>query len=239
MRITFLGTRANIAIRSHLHRRHSALMVETERGRVMFDCGADWEGAIHDLAPDAVFLTHAHPDHAAGLRSGAPCPVYASPETWRLLADYPVTRRRVIGSERRTSICGLTIRAYPLEHSLLAPALGYRVAHKKAAFLYCPDVVSISNADAALRGIGLYIGDGSSLTRPLVRRRGSALFGHTTIRAQLGWCARAGVSEAEFTHCGTEIVAADGRVIAAKVRRMGADRGVCARIAVDGRRLEL
>ena len=37
---------------------------------------------------------HAHSDHAAGLAAGAPCPVYASGETWALIHRFPIRDRR-------------------------------------------------------------------------------------------------------------------------------------------------
>jgi glyoxylase-like metal-dependent hydrolase (beta-lactamase superfamily II) len=37
----------------------------------MIDCGADWLGEVDRVAPDVIVLTHAHPDHAGGLRKGA------------------------------------------------------------------------------------------------------------------------------------------------------------------------
>jgi glyoxylase-like metal-dependent hydrolase (beta-lactamase superfamily II) len=48
----------------------------------MIDCGADWLARLKAVAPSAIVITHAHPDHAFGLARGAPCPVYATAETW-------------------------------------------------------------------------------------------------------------------------------------------------------------
>lgn len=238
MKITFLGTRANIDVRSRAHKRHSSLLVETGRGRIMLDCGADWIDGVHHIAPDAILITHAHPDHAAGLSAGAPCPVYATGETQRLLAHYPVKTWRTVTTARASNICGVRVRTFPVVHSLLAPAVAFRVESPGKAVLYCPDVVSILDAEAALKGVSLYIGDGSSIVRPLVRRRGDALFGHTTIRAQIGWCAKAGVPAAIFTHCGQAILK-DPRPAAARVAAMAREKGVRARIARDGMRLAL
>lgn len=109
----------------------------------------------------------------------------------------------------------------------------------KSAMFYAPDVVAILDRSAALAGIDLYIGDGATITRPMVRRRGRFLVGHTTIRAQLGWCREEGVTRAIFTHCGSEIVNGDGRRTAARIRRLGSERGVDARIAHDGLSLTL
>ena len=35
----------------------------------MIDCGLDWLGKFEKLQPDAIVLTHAHPDHAWGLKN--------------------------------------------------------------------------------------------------------------------------------------------------------------------------
>jgi ribonuclease BN (tRNA processing enzyme) len=239
MRLTFLGTRGNIEETSRLHRRHSALMVETRTGRALFDCGEDWTGRIKALAPDVIFVTHAHPDHAAGLRQGAPCPVYATPETWALLATYPVPDKRVISPNRAVRKAGLHIRAFALVHSLRAPTVGYRVAADGAAFFYAPDIIDIARREQALAGVDLYIGDAASPARPLVRRHDGALFGHTTIRAQLGWCAKAHVAQALFTHCGAQIVRADARRMNAEIRRLGKAVGISARLARDGLKIRL
>src|SRR6185437_9409201 len=94
--LTFLGTRGEIDIRSRRHKRHSSLLVQRGKARIMIDCGADWLGFVQRLAPTAIILTHAHEDHAAGLAAGVPCPVYATRETWNLISRFPVRERRVL-----------------------------------------------------------------------------------------------------------------------------------------------
>ena len=47
-------------------------------------------------------------------------------------------------------------------------------------------------------------------------------------------CQTEGVTWAVFTHCGSQIVGADGRSVAARIRRLGREHGVAARIAYDG-----
>jgi len=234
VRLLFAGTRGEIEARTPRHAMHSALVVFCGGGRVMVDCGADWLGRFGGLDPAAVVVTHAHPDHAWGLREGAPCPVYATRESWALMERYPVRERRVVEPRRPFRAEGLVFEAFPVEHSTRAPAVGYRISAGRTAVFYAPDVVYIHGRGEALRGVELYAGDGASVARPLVRRRGEALIGHAPIRTQLTWCAKEGVRRAVFTHCGTEIVAGDEERLEREVRRLGAERGVEAALAYDG-----
>lgn len=198
------------------------------------DCGLDWLESVARLQPKAIALTHAHPDHAAGLRRGAPCPVFASEVTWRALQRYPLQEREVVGLRRPLVIGGLTLEAFPLEHSVRAPAVGYRITAGTATVFYAPDVVSIREPEDALEGIEVYVGDGAAITRSIVRRRDGAMIGHASIRTQLDWCAEEGVRRAIFTHCGSEIVRGNERAAGAKVAALGEERGVEAEIAFDG-----
>jgi phosphoribosyl 1,2-cyclic phosphodiesterase len=237
--ITFLGTRGEIKLRSRRHFRHSALMVREGDTRVMIDCGTDWLGRIRPLAPTAIVLTHAHADHAAGLAKGAPCPVFATAETWSLIDRFPIDDRHVIRANMPFRIGKLRFEAVPVEHSLRAPAVCYRVSRGRTAFFYVPDVASLPEPAKALRGVALYIGDGATVTRSMVRKRDHHLIGHAPVLAQLRWCADARVARAIFTHCGSGIVRSDPRAIADKVKRLGEEEGLSAALARDGMVLSL
>lgn len=205
----------------------------------MIDCGADWLARFKAVTPTAIVITHAHPDHAFGLARGAPCPVYATEETWSLLEHFPVADRRIVHPREPFSIGGMSFEAFPVDHSLRAPAVGYRVQAGRAAFFYVPDLVAIRERPEALRGVALYIGDGATVTRSMVRRRGEALIGHAPIVAQLRWCKAEGVARAIFTHCGSEIVRSDTRAVEARVRALGLEQGIDARLAHDGLAISL
>jgi phosphoribosyl 1,2-cyclic phosphodiesterase len=234
MKLSFLGTRGYIKAHNRHHNRHSSLLVSYGRRRLLVDCGEDWINLIGGIRANAIIVTHAHPDHAGGLRQGAACPVYATSDAWKTMDNYQIKDRRTVRTREPFALDGIKIEAFPVVHSLLAPAVGYRITAGRIAIFYVPDVIDIEDKEQALAGVRLFIGDGASISRPLVRRHGSELFGHTTVRAQLGWCQEAGIKRAIFTHCGSEIVEHDERVTVRKLREMGSERGVDARLAHDG-----
>lgn len=213
---------------------HSSLLVSYLGREVMLDCGADWVRRVHRMRPDAIVLTHAHPDHASGLRSGAPCKVYATEQTWRIIEHFPVAERAVVLPRVSFRVNDIAMEAFPVAHSIRAPAVGYRITAGRTSVFYAPDLVCIGEPHEALHGIRIYVGDGATLVRPLIRKRGASSIGHSSIRTQLTWCHCEGVAEAVFTHCGSEIVKANSRVMNRAVRELGAERGVLARIAFDG-----
>jgi len=237
MELTFLGTRGEIELRSPRHRRHSSLLVRHGDMRIMIDCGADWLERVRSIAPTAIMITHAHAGHAAGLAKGAPCPVYATQETLDLLRRYPLTDVRRLPSGKSVRLGALTFKAFPVRHSIRAPTVGYRVCAKGASVFYLPDVAELPDPSSALHGVEVYVGDGATVTRSMVRRKSGTLIGHAPITLQLGWCEKAGVRQAIFTHCGSGIVRGQARRLDELVRRLGCEHGIDARLACDGDRL--
>jgi len=239
LKLTFLGTRGGIDARTARHRMHSALLISWRHKNVMIDCGTDWQDKLNQVRPDAILITHAHADHAGGLKSVASCPVYATKDTWSKIRVGLVPAKKVIRPRLPVDLFGIQFEALPVEHSIRAPAVGYRITAGHHSVFYMPDVVRIYDQAQALQGVQLYIGDGASITRPILRKRDGKLIGHASIRTQLEWCREEGVRRAIFSHCGSEIVTGNQRIVADKVRVLGKQAGVDARIAHDGLRVTL
>lgn len=236
MKLVFLGTRGEIEARTRRHGRHTSLLVAYYGRRVMIDAGEDWRGELDEVAPHAIVVTHAHPDHAWGLEGGAPCPVHATAASWEDIEGYPIPEedRQVVEPRTPFEAEGIRFEAFTLEHSTRCPAVGYRIGAGRRTIFYAPDVAYIHERKDALSGVDLYIGDGATMARSMIRRRGDALIGHAPVRTQLTWCQKEGVGRAVITHCGSQIVEGDERTLGARLREWADERGVEAAIAHDG-----
>lgn len=237
MKLTFLGTRGQIDARTGRHGRHTSAQVSYRGRTVMVDAGEDWLGRLDRVRPRAIVLTHGHPDHAWGLKEGASAPVWATAETWSAIGDYPIPggQRHTVEPRRPFEpVPDVTFEAFAVDHSIRAPAVGYRIAAGGVTIFYVPDVVYIHERDEALRGCSVYVGDGATMKRSLVRKMGDSLVGHAPVFTQLGWCQEEGVPRAIITHCGSEIVEGDERTLGARLRAWANERHVEAEFAHDG-----
>jgi phosphoribosyl 1,2-cyclic phosphodiesterase len=102
-----------------------------------------------------------------------------------------------------------------------------------ATIFYVPDVLELPDRGEALRNIKVYIGDGATITRPLVRQRGPQATGHTSVSTQLGWCAQEGVRHAIFTHCGTPVVSKAAEA-ERQIAALALTKGIEVQVAYDG-----
>jgi len=239
MKITFLGTRGEIKPKSKAHGMHTSTLFSQAGKHVLVDFGESWLGKFSTLRPkpDHIVLTHAHPDHAFGLKEEVSCPVWATKQTWKLIDAFPIPQknRRVIEPKKKKRIGGIQFEAFALLHSLRCPAVGFRITTGKLKLFYAPDVAWIKKMETALKNIQIYIGDGACITRIMIRKTKDKeeIFGHANIRQQLTWCQKNGVPEMIITHCGSDIVS-HPKIAQKKIAFLAEERDVAALIAYDG-----
>lgn len=203
MRLHFYGTKGYVEEKNRAHSGHSAFTIEEVGFRLLCDFGLNRKGLLRKIAPDAIFVSHAHPDHGWGLKEGTGVPVYASGVTHGLLEKFPIEHRVVLEPRRPAAIGPFRLTAFPVVHSVRCPCTAARIESKKTTLVYSGDIIAFDEPEEVLTGADLYVGDGSTLKGSLVRRHPSgALMGHTTVQAQLGWLAKHRVPRAVFSHFG-------------------------------------
>jgi ribonuclease BN (tRNA processing enzyme) len=208
VRLHFYGTKGYVDEESRAHSGHSAFTVEREGFKLLCDFGQNRKGLLNNIRPDAVFVSHAHPDHAWGLEEGTDAPVHASAITHAITRDLPIRRRVTLEPEKPVAAGPFRLTAFPVVHSVRCPCVAARIESPGLVLVYCGDIIAFERPEAALSGADLYIGDGSTLKGSLVRRHATgALMGHTTVRAQLGWLAKFGIGRAIFSHFGSGPIA--------------------------------
>jgi ribonuclease BN (tRNA processing enzyme) len=208
VRLHFHGTKGYVEAESRAHSGHSAFTVEAEGFRLLCDFGQNRRGLLEAIRPDAVFVSHAHPDHAWGLEEGTDAPVHASAITHAITKDLPIRTRVTLEPAKPVGVGPFRLTAFPVIHSVRCPCVAARIESPGLVLVYSGDIISFERPEAALAGADLYIGDGSTLKGSLVRRHPTgALMGHTTVRAQLGWLTKFGIGRAIFSHFGSGPIA--------------------------------
>jgi len=242
VKLTFFGTKGYVEEHSPSHTGHSAFTLEKRAFRLLCEFGQNRKGLLESIRPDAIFLSHAHPDHSWGLEEGTDVPVYASEATHQILRNLPIGSRVVLRPGEHVKIGPFRVNIFPVAHSVRCPCSAARIETGSKIVVYSGDIISFDSPERALDRAALYIGDGSTLKGSLVRRHGSgALIGHTTVRAQLGWLARAGVPRAIFSHFGKGPIEMGDRELGHELSGLGAEKapGCLVEAATDGAEFEV
>lgn len=242
MLLHFYGTKGYVEEESPAHKGHSAFVLESGGFRLLCDFGQNRKGLLDQIAPDAIFVSHAHPDHAWGLEQGTELPFHASAITHDLTKDFPIPRRVILEPGKAMKVGPWRVTAYPVVHSVRCPCVAARIETPEGVVVYSGDIVSFDQPAEALTGARLYIGDGSTLTGSLVRRHPSGvLMGHTTVRAQLGWLDKHGVPRAVFSHFGKAPIEMGDEALRQKLAELAAAKAPRCEVSAarDGLRLEI
>ena len=207
MRLTFLGTKGEIEESSPNHQIHSSMVITSGESRLLIDYGKLRRYKLDEIRPDALLITHAHPDHYAWTNENVETPitVWMTRETLEY-GKYHPKKTRIFQPGRLHRTGPFRWTGYRVIHSIRCPAVGYRVTVEGKTFIYNPDLVAIIDKERILKGVDYYIGDGSAIRANLVRRHDDQLFGHTRIITQVNWCRDAGIKNILFTHLGKETI---------------------------------
>jgi hypothetical protein len=72
---------------------------------------------------------------------------------WQAIESWPIDERYRLALRAPAEIYGIGFEAFTLDHSVIAPAVGYRIAAARKTVFYAPDVLRIQQAMTALRDV--------------------------------------------------------------------------------------
>jgi len=175
MHLLILGSRGEVDHSAPYHSRHSGLLIDST---LLIDLGEE-EFLEHN--PEAVLLTHLHPDHAYFVRDSKikqECPfglpVYA-----------PEGNGNIKILHKAKTIAGYTVNPILTHHSLKVESQAYRIDSDSKRILYTGDMIWIDKKyHHLLEGLDLVITEGSYMRKGgLVRKdkKAGKIYGHTGI----------------------------------------------------------
>ena len=206
MKLTILGTRGEIEESSRSHKKHSGCLVDLGSKKVLIDLG---EEEYLDLKPDVLIITHAHPDH---LNIEDKNKLYTLELRVVCCKDSYETVSKVLDPAKveakdRIVVDGHVFRLIPVVHSPLYPACLVVIDDK---VVYATDFVWVNKKyHKYLKNAEIWIGDGSSLTRDLIRKwkkDPKVILGHSSVKKQIDLAKRLGVKKFIVAHVGKEII---------------------------------
>ena len=203
--LKFLGTKGEIEESSKIHQYHSSMLIIQDNFRLLIDYGELHKYELSKIKPDAILITHAHPDHYIWTKKDyiTNIPIYMTKKTFDY-GKFKPNNPKIIKEEKLFHIGPFKILGYNVIHSIRCPAVGFKIFVDKKKLVYNPDLIDIINKERILNKVDYYIGDGSCIMANLVRKKGEKLFGHTRITTQINWCKEKGIKNILFTHLGKE-----------------------------------
>jgi len=205
--LIFLGTKGEIEEYSKKHRYHSSTLLCYKKFKLLIDYGTLQKNKLEKIKPDAVIITHAHPDHYVWTKENykTKIPVYLTKKTFDY-GKFKPENYKLIKPNKKFKLGPFTIVAHKVLHSIRCPGVAFEIFINRKKIIYTGDVVDVENKNKFLKDADYYIGDGSCIRANLVRRRDDKIFGHARIITQINWCEKAGIKNIIFTHLGKETI---------------------------------
>ena len=175
--------------KTNAKRKHSLVLVN---GSTLIDCGSDHLPYLSDYGATAVILTHVHCDNsgAAPLFEGE---IYCTKD----VADgLQIENYNEIIPGKEQTINGIKYKFVEIKHTEESSCIAIII---KGKVFYSTDILDVDKKE--LEGIKTYIGDGSTLERP-IERDVDGKAGHASMIDQIEWCEEAGIKNIYFTHIG-------------------------------------
>lgn len=175
MKIKILGTRGEIESSAPYHSKHSGILIDDT---LLLDCG---EQEFLSYNPQAILITHLHPDHAFFVRHNEPVP--ATTAQWYAPEKYD--HAPIVIPSQPFTLAGYSITPIPTEHSIKVKSLAYLIEKEGKKILYTGDMIWIEKQyHHVLHNCDIIITEGSYVREGgLVRRDPTTekIYGHTGV----------------------------------------------------------
>jgi len=230
MKIKILGTRGEIKISAPHYLNHSGILLD---GKIMLDLG---EEEFLKENPQAIFITHLHPDHAFFIEEkvifSSPIPIFA-PEKNLYCPDIRViSKTQAVGAYQITPI--------PTLHSKRVKSQAYLIQKGNQKILYTGDLIWIEKKyHPYLKNLDLVITEASFLKKGgMVRRdkKTGEIFGHNGAPDLIHFFKRF-TSRIIFVHFGSWFYQ-DIRKAKKELERLGANAGIKVEVGEDGKEIK-
>lgn len=168
-------------------RTRSAMALMVNGKTILFDAGPDVKYQLrkYRLKPDAIFISHEHPDANYGLKHLRGLKIF-SEKLGNVKPDVPI------------GIFGIEILPFRVRHSKIAPYTGYEISLKiknpEFRIVYMTDMASLVGVKKYIKNCDILFADGSIMDRNL--------FGHMAIPNQLAIYKKWQLKRVVFTHIG-------------------------------------